>query len=253
MLEQFGLTLNQVSSDLNRCIAFASVKIVYCESARTCVRGPEHARQFLKTDASHYTEQLRSLADPVMDNDDVRIAELPSYDAALMQVRNVSLTTFQFVVRAVQSKLPHEDKYQAFSRIELLWTLIVLHAIGFDSLRWHMKSFCLNDETVNNFQLSGNIRMRGRKPSEVRVATNVNWKERFTLEIRPRTQFSGNQKKVIALDYGKGGSKTKFPVRYTMLYYALKRLELDNDPDTRKLQDQYIVVLNKNQISQSTD
>lgn len=246
------MPLNQISSDLNCRFGFASVKIDCDRSARTCVCGPEYALKFVKADSIHDTAQLRSLANRVMDYDDVWVAELLSYDTAPTQKGNVSLTALRFVVGAAQSKLPHEDNYQAFSRRELLWRLIVRHVIGFDSPRWHTKSFLLNDETVKNFQLSGNIRMRGRKPSEVRVAANVNWQERFTLEIRPHTELSGNKKKVIVFDCGKGGSKTAFPVRCTILYFALKRLELDNDPDTKKLQDQQIVALNKNQISEIT-
>ena len=82
LMEQFGLSVNQASADLNRYIGFAPDNMVYDKSARTYVRGPDYSAQFLKPDASRYLAQLRSLADGIMDSDDTWIAELPSYDAA---------------------------------------------------------------------------------------------------------------------------------------------------------------------------
>ena len=93
LMEQFGLSVNQASADLNRYIGFAPDNMVYDKSARTYVRGPDYAAQFLKPDASRYLAQLRSLADGIMDSDDTWIAELPSYDAAPTPARGVDPVT----------------------------------------------------------------------------------------------------------------------------------------------------------------
>jgi hypothetical protein len=65
------------------------------------------------------------------------------------------------------------------------------------------------------------------------------------LEIGPHPELSDTQKKVIALDYGMRGGRTKIQVRRALLYYALRRLGLDTDPGARKPQDQQIVLLNR--------
>ena len=75
LMEQFGLSVNQASADLNRYIGFAPENMVYDKGARTYVRGPDYAAKFLKPDASLYLAQLRSLADGIMDSADTWIAE----------------------------------------------------------------------------------------------------------------------------------------------------------------------------------
>ena len=52
LMEQFGLSVNQASADLNRYIGIAPDNMVYDKSARTYVRGPEYAAQFLKPDVT---------------------------------------------------------------------------------------------------------------------------------------------------------------------------------------------------------
>ena len=51
LMEQFGVSVNQASTDLNRYIGSAPHNTVYDKSARTYVRGPEYSPQFLKPDA----------------------------------------------------------------------------------------------------------------------------------------------------------------------------------------------------------
>ena len=54
LMDQFGVSVNQASMDLNRYIGFAPDNMVYDKSARTYVRGPGFKPQFLEPDASRY-------------------------------------------------------------------------------------------------------------------------------------------------------------------------------------------------------
>ncbi len=82
VMEQFGLSVNQASSDLNRYLGFAPENMVYDKSARTYVRGPGFKPVFNKLDAGRYLAQLRLVADDILDQEDCWITELPCYDAA---------------------------------------------------------------------------------------------------------------------------------------------------------------------------
>ncbi|MDU8912478.1 WYL domain-containing protein [Aestuariicoccus sp. MJ-SS9] len=244
LMEQFGLSVNQASADLNRYIGLAPENMVYDKSARTYVRGPEYAAQFLKPDASRYLAQLRSLADGLMDSEDTWIAELPAYDAAPTPARGVDPITLRSVVSAIRRSEAIEVKYQSLSRPEPCWRWIAPHAIGFDGFRWHTRALCKTDEAFKDFLLSRILQTRGVKACETKKAADVDWQEQVTLEIAPHPELSENQKKVIALDYGMRGGQAKIKVRRALLYYALKRLGLDTDPGTRKPHDQQIILLN---------
>ena len=248
LMEQFGLSVNQASADLNRYIGLAPDNMVYDKSARTYVRGPEYAAQFLKPDASRYLAQLRSLADGLMDSDDAWIAELPAYDAAPTPARGVNPVTLRSVVSAIRRSEAIEIRYQSLSRPEPSWRWIAPHAIGFDGFRWHTRAFCKTDEAFKDFLLSRILQTRGVEASDATDAADADWREHVTLEIAPHPELSESQKKVIALDYGMRRGKAKIKVRRALLSYALKRLGLDTDPSARNPKNQQIVLLNREAI-----
>lgn len=243
LMEQFGLSVNQASADLNRYISLAPDNMVYDKSERAYVRGSDYSAQFLKPDASRYLAELRSLADGILDSDDTWIAELPSYDAAPTPTRGVNPVTLRSVVGAIRRTEAIEVKYQSLSRPEPTWRWIAPHAIGFDGFRWHTRAFCKTDEAFKDFLLSRILQTRGVEASGTTDETDAEWQEHVTLEIAPHPELSEQQKKVIALDYGMRGGKAQIKVRRALLYYALKRLGLDTDPSARRPQDQQIVLL----------
>lgn len=245
LMEQFGLSVNQASADLNRYIGLAPDNMVYDKSARTYVRGPEYAAHFLKPDANRYLTQLRSLADGNMEGDDTWIAELPPYDAAPTPARGINPVILRSVVGAIRRSEAIEVKYQSLSRPEPSWRWIAPHAIGFDGFRWHTRAFCQADEVFKDFLLSRILDTRGVETSVVTDAADADWQEDVTLEIGPHPELSESQKSVIALDYGMRGGKARIKVRRALLYYALKRLGLDTDPSARKPQEQQIVLINR--------
>lgn len=248
LMEQFGLSVNQASADLNRYIGFAPDNMVYDKSARTYVRGPDYAAKFLKPDANRYLAQLRSLADGILDSDDTWIAELPSYDAAPTPAHGVNPVTLRSVVSAIRHSEAIEVKYQSLSRPEPSWRWIAPHAIGFDGFRWHTRAFCQADDVFKDFLLSRMLEIRGSRGSAVPAEDDRDWNTLVTLEIGPHPALSETQAKVIALDYGMRGGKTKIKVRRALLYYALRRLGLDTDPGAREPKDQQIVLLNREAV-----
>ena len=247
-MDQFGVSVNQASTDLNRYIGFAPENMVYDKSARTYVRGSEFQPQFLKPDASRYLTQLRSVADGILDREDSWIADFPTFASAPTPVRGVNPVTLRSVVGAIRRSEEIELKYQSLSSPEPRWRWIAPHAIAFDGFRWHSRAFCLTDECFKDFLLSRVLEIRAMRESQVTATDDEDWNSEVTLEIVPHPALSETQAKVIALDYGMRGGKAKIKVRRALLYYALRRLGLDTDPAARRPQDQQIVLLNSSEF-----
>ncbi|MCT2539986.1 WYL domain-containing protein [Sedimentimonas flavescens] len=248
LMDQFGVSVNQASTDLNRYIGFAPDNMVYDKSARTYVRGPGFTPQFLEPDASRYLTQLRSVADGILDREDSWIADLPPYAAAPTPVRGVNPATLRSVVGAIRGSEAIEVKYQSLSGPEPRWRWIAPHAIGFDGFRWHARAFCMTDDCFKDFLLSRILDIRGSRESEASSDDDRDWHSEVTLEVGPHPALSETQAKVIALDYGMYNGKAKIKVRRALLYYALRRLGLDTDPSARRPQDQQIVLLNSEAV-----
>lgn len=251
LMDAFGVSVNQASTDLNRYIGMAPDNMTYDKSARTYIRSSTFDPIFLKPDASRYLSQLRSVADGILDPADAWIGQFPSYDAAPTPVRGVDAKTLRSVIAAIRRSEAIEVKYQSLSRPEPRWRWIAPHAIGFDGFRWHTRAFCEIDQTFKDFVLSRIIETRSTKPSEVGPEADADWNEQVAMEIGPHPELSDTQQKVIALDYGMKGGKAKILVRKALLYYALKRLGLDTDPAARRAQDQQIVLLNREVIDEA--
>ncbi len=243
VMEQFGLSVNQASSDLNRYIGFAPDNMVYDKSARTYVRGPGFKAQFLQPDAGRYLAQLRSLADGLLDPEDSWIAVHPAYDAAPTPVRGVNPVTLRSIVGAIRRTEAVEVQYQSLSRPEPVWRWIAPHAIAFDGFRWHTRAFCLLDNCFKDFLLSRILETRGVQPSQIGSVADMDWAEQVDLVIGPHPDLSDTQRRVIELDYGMTGGSAKISVRRALLYYALRRLGLDSASGSRKPEEQQIVLL----------
>lgn len=244
LIDVFGVSVNQASTDLNRYIAMAPDNMAYDKSSRTYIRCSGFEARFLEPDASFYLSKLRSVADGIVDRSDTWVGKFPSYDCAPTPVRGVDAKTLRSVVAAIRRSEAIEIKYQSMSRPEPSWRWIAPHAIGFDGFRWHARACCLSDNSFKDFLFSRIIETRNAKASPTRPDEDVAWNEELTLEIGPHPDLSDAQKKVIALDYGMRGGRAEIRVRKALLYYALKRLGLDTDPSARRPQDQQIVLLN---------
>lgn len=245
LMDMFGVSVQQASTDLNRYIGLAPANMAYDKSARTYARSVDFSPVFLKPDASRYLAQLRSVADGILDASDSWIIRLPGFDSTPTPVRGVDARMLRAVVAAIRRAEAIEIKYQSLSRPEPMWRWIEPHAIGFDGFRWHTRAFCEIDRIFKDFVLSRILETRRTRPRTSDPAADADWHEHATLEIGPHPQLSPTQQKVIALDYGMRAGKAKIKVRRAFLYYALKRLGLDTDPAARQPQDQQIVLLNR--------
>lgn len=243
LMDVFGISVQQASTDLNRYLRLAPDNMAYDKSAKTYVRGSNFAPLFLRPDSSRYLSQLRSVADGLLDKSDAWIGQLPEFDAAPTPARGVDARTLRTMVAAIRRAEAIEIKYQSLSRPGPKWRWIAPHAIGFDGFRWHARAFCEIDHAFKDFVLSRIMEVRGTRPSTCDPAADADWHEHVTLEIGPHPELSETQQKVIALDYGMRAGRTTIKVRRAFLYYTLKRLGLDTDPAARRPQDQQIVLL----------
>ena len=151
LIDTFGISVNQSSTDLNRYLSLAPENMEYDKSAKTYVRKSGFEAQFLKPDASRYLSQLRSMGEGIIDASDSWIGAVPEFDSAPTPARGVNEVTLRTVVAAIRRKEAVEVKYQSLSQPEPRWRWIAPHAIGFDGFRWHTRAYCLTDEVFKDF------------------------------------------------------------------------------------------------------
>lgn len=251
LIEVFGVSINQASTDLNRYLGLAEANMVYDKSARTYVRSSSFTPVFHQPDAAQYLSQLRSLSDGIIAADDSWIGGLPSFACAPTPARGVSPKILRAIVTAIKRHEAIEVFYQSMSSPEPAWRWIEPHALVFDGFRWHARAHCPRSSAFKDFVLSRITDTRSSKPADARSSGDSEWEEQVELQIAPHPELSAGQRKAIELDYGMERGVTTIPVRRALLYYALKRLGLDTDPAARRPQDQQIVLLNAAEVALS--
>jgi predicted DNA-binding transcriptional regulator YafY len=243
LIDSFGISVQQASTDLNRYLGLAPANMVYDKSGKAYVRGAEFEPIFLKPDASRYLSQLRSMADGLLQLRETWIGAAPEFGTTPTPARSVDSKVLRSVVAAIRSGDQIEIQYQSLSRPEPMWRWIAPHAIGFDGFRWHARSYCALDGAFKDFVLSRILRVRGTKPAEIDPQSDVDWQESVIVKIAPHPDLSSGQRRIVELDYGMVGGFAEIPVRKALLYYTLRRLGLDTDPNVRLPQDQQITLI----------
>ncbi|MDQ2104428.1 MULTISPECIES: WYL domain-containing protein [Azospirillum] len=252
IVNAFGVSIPQASTDLNRYLDIAPANMAYDKSAKAYVRGPDFSPRFLSPDADRYLAQLRSVSDGILDQGETWIGQLPGLGATPALVRSVNPKVLRAVIAAIRRGEALEILYQSMSQPEPRWRWIAPHAIGFDGFRWHARAHSEGDDTFKDFVLSRILETRAIRPATADGNADLDWIEDVVLEIAPHPGLSPSQQRTIALDYGMTEGKSKVRVRRALLYYALKRLGLDTAPDARRPQDQHIVLINRDEVDSLT-
>ena len=244
LIDQFGVSPNQASGDLNRYIALAPDNMVYDKSGKTYVRSSAFNPLFLKLDATQYLSQVRSVAEGVITPEDAWIGNLPAFDATPAPARGIDPVVLRSIVTANKRHEAIEVLYQSMSAPDPEWRWIAPHALAFDGFRLHARSFCEKSGGYRDFVISRILEARQTRAAKKPAVLDVAWDEMVELEVGPHPDLSPNQRRVIELDYGMENGSVTIPVRRALLYYALKRLGLDTDPAAREPQDQQIILIN---------
>lgn len=248
LIDIFGISVNQASTDLNRYLRLAPENMVYDKRVRTYLRSPVFSPLFLRIESENYLNQLRLVSKGLMDQEDAWIRTYPAFGEMRFPTRTVNPDTLQIVLEAIRRRESIEAQYQSLSRPEPRWRWLAPHAIGFDGFRWHARAYCEEDNVFKDFLLSRIIFVRDARDGKCDPRDDRDWHEYVELEIGPHPGLSESQKKVISLDYDMNGGKAVLKVRRAFLYYTLKRLGLETDAGDRDPSSQHIVLLNREEI-----
>ena len=142
-----------------------------------------------------------------------------------------------------------EVLYQSMSAPEPLWRWIAPHALAYDGFRWHARAFCEKDRVFKDFVLARVRETRTLRPSGADPATDRGWHEHVRVIFGPHPGLSEGQRKAIESDYSMTGGVSVVDVRRSFLSYFLRRFGLDIDAVHRRPQDQYVVLLNDEDVT----
>lgn len=249
----FGVSVPQASKDLSQYQELAGANIRYDRSLKRYFASDSFKPLFLKPDADRYLNYLRSMADGVMSLDETWLSQIPDYDALPLPRRNSDPTVLRAVVEAMRRRQSIEIRYQSLSanRPKPIWRWITPHAFAHDGHRWHVRAFCHIDSAFKDFLLPRILGTRATAAPGAPREQDTIWNELVTIWLKPHPGLTEDQQRVIAHDYGMADARLDMKVRYALLYYLLRRLNLDFNEENRPGREQHIVLANPDEVRQA--
>lgn len=247
IVSTFKVSEPQASKDLTMYQERAPGNAVYDKVQKRYVAGEAFRPVFLKGGPDEYLMRLRSLGEALTAPGESWIGSPPDIDIVLTPAREVSDECLRAVLSAHRAGESIEVLYQSMSteRPEPTWRRITTHAFGYDGFRWHARAYCHLTDRFKDFLLPRIIGVRSPGSGGRRGGEDALWQDRFLVQIAPHPALSDEQKAIVAKDYRMRGGTTALEVRYAMLFYVLKRLNLLGKPEGLSARSQHIVVANR--------
>ncbi|TNE62530.1 MAG: WYL domain-containing protein [Sphingomonadales bacterium] len=250
LMEVMEISRAQASKDLNAYISDHPGHLHYDKSARTYVMGEAFEAHYLSIDAAEHLADLAAItqgaavpkSDWLGDLADILVPAIPARSLDPLIVRDVLLACTQRRLLTIT--------YQSMSSPNSTERQIAPHGLAHDGFRWHVRAWCLRDELFKDFVLGRILTSSLEDTADCDPRSDKDWSEIVTLKIAPHPSLSENQQRIVELDYGMVDGATEVPVRKCLLFYNLMRLGLDTAPDTRRPQDQRIVLVNSSEIQE---
>lgn len=238
----------QASKDLNGYITDHPEHLFYDKSARTYVIGKKFEPHYLTIDPAQYLADLAAVAQGAEVPKSDWIVDLPEILSPAIPARELNPQTVRDVLMARSQRRCLSITYQSMSSSRPSVREVAPHGLVNDGFRWHTRAYCFRDKVFKGFVLGRILESSLAGETNIDPQRDTDWTETVTMRIAAHPGLSDNQRRVIELDYGMNNGSAEISVRKCVLYYNLKRLGLDTDPDARSPQDQHIVLVNKSEI-----
>lgn len=253
IIEKFDVSVPQASKDLTLYQERAPGNVEYDKSAKRYIASGDFNPIYLNPDPDSYLSRLKLLAEGLSESSESWITQAPATDIALTPKRDVDTAVLRGILTAVRELHSIDIKYQSMSanRPDPIWRTVTPHAFGYDGFRWHARAYCHLTNEFKDFLLPRILEVGSTGESGAKAADDRLWHERFVILIGPHPKLTESQQAVVAKDYGMRDGVAKLDVRYSMLFYVLKRLGLLGDGSNADPRQQHIVVINQAETSEA--
>jgi hypothetical protein len=250
VVERFGVSMSQASTDIARYLALNGGNVTYDKSAKCYVALADFRPVLTTPDALRLLGELRLVEVGLLPVEQTMLGFVPPFDATPLPQRKIDADVLRSVLQAIRGRGAIDALYQSMSRPERSRRLIEPHALAYDGFRWHVRAYDRESKQFRDYVLGRLAKPRLRGAAESRADDDDDWHAHVDLLIGPHPELTLAQSRAVALDYGMTDERATLSVRRALLFYALKRLGLDHDPQARPANIQQIVLLNRDEVAQ---
>lgn len=246
IMEKFSVSIPQASKDISLYREAAPKNLEYNASEKYYYTSRNFKPVFFEPDAYAYLMLMRDDVNAFTGADSTGLASLPAHDTLPLPRRNINPQTLRTVLAAVNDQKALKIFYQSMSSDDPTWRTISPHAFAYDGLRWHVRAYCHNNHIYKDFLLPRILEVGDSNDAEKPDHADEVWNSIFEVTLKPHPKLSDSQANAVAQDYNMNNSQVRVEVRLALLYYFLKRLNLDDfEAEKRNPCEQHVVIANK--------
>jgi hypothetical protein len=227
LVDFFGVSIQQASSDLARYAEQAPGNLVYDRSAKTYRATAGFKPLLARSDAQHFLNQLGELTMGTAPAPAQFIGWRPPCDVVRYPTRPVESSTLLRLLWAIRDAEDVHLQYQSMRQPAATARWIAPHALASDGLRWHVRAWCHENGEFRDFVLSRVQLIMGTRRSTADSTKDELWHSRIDLIIRPRAGLSNGQRSAIEIDYGMSHGQLVLNCRKALAFYVIRQLQLD--------------------------
>jgi len=252
LTEFFGISIPQASLDLARYLDLAPDNAAYDRSAKLYLAAVSFAPVFAGNHASRFLNELLALRTGLLPPDAAFMGWSPPVEVVPTPGRAVDPDILRAFLRAIREHQTLGVRYQSMSRPEPLSRRLSPHALGHDGFRWHVRAFCHTRKAFRDFVLGRVLAVESEEDVVVDASEDTEWHNELTLVLEANPELPAAHRRVIELDYGMLNGRLELKCRQSLLFYALKRLGLD-DGAVGKTEVRHLVLNNRAALAEYLD
>lgn len=251
LVSHFDISAVQASADFAKYTDAAPQNIGYDTKLKSYVRGEAFAPLYPRSRSQLYLNELLALSTGILEKDFSFIGWHPDVATAPVPQRTFEGNTLVTLVQAIREKRCVNVAYQGMKHPEPTLRELAPHALAFDGMRWHARAYCYKRERYQDFVLG---RMLQLTLGEARTPPlpDEQWERSLVLVLAPNAALPPAAKRAIRLEYGMHDGFLHLPCRQALLYYALRRLRLE-DPRNEESPAQQITLVNRDELQPFID
>ena len=248
LVEFFGVSMPQASSDLTLYQEHAKGNAVYDKTRKTYVAGEKFKPMFFAPSADRYLAQLRMIESGLLADDEAWAVRRPAYSIVPILRRHIDPQMLRHILDMIRTHSSVQIKYQSMSRPDPKGRWISPHALSFDGFRWHARAWCHSRGSFVDFVLARILETGESKPSEINPADDIGWNREITLRFAPHPDLKGGQRKAIELDFGMQDGVAEITTRVCLSYYLERQFGIDAESPKLKGNRHQVVLVNRDEL-----
>ena len=227
LVEFFGISTQQASSDLATYQRLAPKNLEYDKSRKTYIATQEFKPMIVRDDAQTFLAQITGLRDGTVAPSNVYIGWRPPCDMVRLPARPVQTTTLARLLWAVRRGEELKVGYQSMRRPAPTKRWIAPHALGFDGQRWHIRAWCFENNDFRDFVISRIQGVDEARQTTISAENDEWWHSHIDLIVKPRDGLTPGQRAAIEVDYGMTKGQLIWRCRKALAFYVIRQLRLD--------------------------